>query len=108
VLILVVVLSAPTFLMSFWARALRRRTGWAWLGIVPWLLILGLLDAVIGTTYGLIHAFNAVRDVDPSMKASALANGISWAMSSTVIQAGVIALVFLVLLLVQLTTRERR
>jgi hypothetical protein len=37
------------------------------------------------------------------MKATVLAQGISWAMSSTVIQAGVIALVFLVQLIVQLT-----
>ena len=63
---------------------LEKRTGYlAMLGNVATLV--GLL----GTIIGLIHSFAGVAGVDPSMKATLLANGISEAMNCTAFGLGV-------------------
>lgn len=55
-------------------------TSLAWsIGLVCGAFILG----VLATTLGLIHAFAGVAGVDPSMKATLLAKGISESMNAT-------------------------
>ncbi len=44
-----------------------------------------VVAGVLATVYGLVHSFGAVHSIDPSMKATQLARGISWAMNCTAV-----------------------
>jgi hypothetical protein len=82
---LLVVLLA-TVLLCAWARHLRKQRGLAWLGVIPWVLGLGFIDAVVGFAWGMARAFDVVAHANPAEKATLLAQGISWAMNAIAIQ----------------------
>lgn len=96
--------------LIYWNERLRRRLGYGWMRLVSWLLGLGLLDAIVGTTLGLIRAFQAVQTGDASTKATRLSQGVSDAMQGAAIQGGVMAASLLMLVTLQIVAsiRSRR
>lgn len=88
--------------LCFWARHLSRRPrAPRFLRYLPYGIVAGWAVGTFGTVYMLVHSFNNVAggNVDPSMKATLLAQGISEAMNCVAFE-GMIVLVALVVLLV--------
>lgn len=78
--------------LILWGRWVARRQGGGWWWTLAWLPVLGVAAAalgVLGTIIGMMNAFSAVAEAEPSMKATLLAEGIEAAMISTAIGVGV-------------------
>jgi hypothetical protein len=76
--------------LHFWGRYVARRQGGRWWRRAAWMPIGAFVLSIIGvslTAYWLVHSFRAVATVDPSMKATLLARGISNAMNCTALFA---------------------
>ena len=76
--------------LHFWGRYVARRQGGRWWKRASWMPLVAFILSAIGvmlTTYFLVHAFRAITNVDPSMKATMLAQGISNAMNCTALFA---------------------
>src|SRR5512142_1454235 len=72
--------------LHFWGRYVARRQGGRWWKRASWMPLAAFVLSAIGvtlTTYWLVHSFRAIANVDPSMKATMLARGISNAMNCT-------------------------
>jgi hypothetical protein len=89
-----VVIGVPigaTIGLRMWGRSVARRHGTAWWRGVAWLPIIAIVFIGLGfcvTAIDLIHGFAAVNSVEPSLRSTLLAKGISEAMN----RGGVVAL----------------
>lgn len=104
----VLVVVIPTIGFAVWARSLRRRTGRAWLRLVPWLLGVGLVETVVAYPILVLRAFHAIEHADPSRKATVLAEALSDAMRPVAVHLGLLLLALVVLSVVELRARGRR
>ncbi len=64
-----------------------------WVGVTSiWLVCSGAAMGLLGTALGMIHSFAAAAGIDPSMKATLLAKGISEAMNCTAFALAIVPL----------------
>jgi len=79
-----------TLALHFWGRWVARRQAGRWWRRASWLPLLGLALSATGMIWGslsLVRAFQSVASVDPSQKATHLAEAISSAMNCAALLA---------------------
>lgn len=95
----------------FWARSVARRLGGGWWRHATWLPLVALglfvLDGAM-TVRQLIHVFAGVAGVDPSVKSTLLAKGISEAMNCAAFNALPSVLLFIASVVVSTVGSLRR
>jgi hypothetical protein len=92
-------------ILFFWARWLRKQPGTpSGLRYAPPLIVAAFLISSLGTVLGLLYAFESVKSVEPALKATHLANGITVAMRFTA--AGIVFDVVMLVTLIVLTLRR--
>jgi hypothetical protein len=82
---------AVPFGLFAWGRSVAKRRGgrgWRLASYLPLVAALASMVGVFLTVLGLIQAFGAVAQIDPSSKARVLSEGIATAMWSTAIGMG--------------------
>lgn len=92
-------------ILFFWARWLRKQPGApSGLRFAPPLIVGAFLVSSLGTVLGLLYAFERVKSVEPALKATQLASGISVAMRFTAV--GIVFDVLMLVTLIVLTVRR--
>jgi MotA/TolQ/ExbB proton channel family len=84
-------------LLFAWGRSVankRMGRGWRLASYMPLIAVISSMLGFLLTVLGLLRAFSAVANVDPSEKASHLAAGISMAMWATAIGMGISVLLY--------------